>query len=434
MSMEDLEQPLSPSEAARVLSNSRWNRDEAHEARQVPPEADDGPEYFGKEGVERAAGFEPMRPMYDVKQAAEEALDSADIKQQLEEPKETPPPLEINYLEGGDPEKPLPLNQTVDPSQASSDLARWRENIGQQIEAAEDQEVRRIVDELRAADAQGQQAQSDPNAPSAQPVTAAPEAQPPPVAEDPVTKALKDPAVLNAVQTEVQKHYAVAEQARQNYESAMAQNAAAAAYSLIASFPELQGVRPEQIPVAIQVVAKQAPARAEQILRHIDQVGRLVEQHQRAQSAQVQAFQQEAQRQWKSYADDQDARYTEFEKTRPAAEVKQVRENVLRVLSSIYGMPESDLIQAYQTNPTARSAAMQRMAYDVTAAQLAREGVAAKAVPAPIPKVQRPGTSGERASESEYEFRSLNEKINRTSGREQIRAAAELIAARRARR
>src|SRR5262249_23213965 len=107
--------------------------------------------------------------------------------------------------------------------------------------------------------------------------------------------------------------------------------------------------------------------------------------------------------------------------------------NVLRVLSSVYGMSEADLVRAYQTNPVARSATMQKMAYDVTAAQLAREGLAAKTV-RNIPTVQRPGSPLERGSDSDYEMRKLNDRRNRSTGRDALRAAADLVASRRARR
>jgi hypothetical protein len=311
----------------------------------------------------------------------------------------------------------------VELDQAAHDLSNWRENIGEQLEALEAQQIRDTIDALRAGDQQQQQ-----EGPVAldQKVQPQPD-QAQPVAEDPVAKALADPAVLNAVQTEVARHTAAAEQARVNYEAAMAQNAAAAAYSLIASFPELQGVHPNQIGTAIQVVSKQNPQRAEQMVRHIDGVSRLVEQHQKAQAAQVQAYAQEAERQFRSYAENEDAKYYDFEKTRPAAEVKAVRENVLRVLSSIYGYSEAELARAYQTNPAARSAAMQKMAYDVTVAQLAREGVAAKQV-REIPTVQRPGSPLERGNERDYQLDRLNARLNSSGS---VRDAANLLIERR---
>jgi hypothetical protein len=211
------------------------------------------------------------------------------------------------------------------------------------------------IDQLRAGDQQQPQAPAEPVALdkqiAAQQETATPQAQTPPVAEDPVQKALSDPAVLNAVQQHVAQANQQAEAMGNYYAQAVQHNAMAATAALVQQYPELANLTPEQIPVAIKTIAATQPERAQSIVRHIENTSRLVAESQRVQAAQVQAYQQEAQRQWQRYANDEDAKYTEFEKTRPAAEVKAVRENVLRVLSSVYGYPEADLARAYHSNP-----------------------------------------------------------------------------------
>ena len=390
-----------------------------------------------------------MRSANPVKQAAAEALDSSEVRQQLQEAQEIAPPVEINYLEGGNPEKPIASNQTVSPKQAASDLSRFRENIGEQLETLEAQQIRDAIDQLRAGDAQ--EAPADPvaldlkvpqeNAAPAQQQATQPGVNQAPTADDEVVKLLQsNPKLLETINREVGQHAAQAEQARQYYEAGLAQNAALMVGNIQARHPELRGVHPHQWGVVLQSLNQSNPTRAAQITQELEGTRNFFTQAAQAetlrqQQAQVQyqAYQQQQQRQWKNYADNEDAKYTEFEKTRPAAEVKAVRENVLRVLSSQYNMPEADFIRAYQTDPTARSAAMQKMAYEVTLQALHREGVASKAVPPPVPTVQRPGSPTERASASDYEFKSLNDKVNRLTGRQQIAAAAELVAARRRR-
>jgi hypothetical protein len=436
MSMEDLE-PLSPSDAARILAGQRWNRDEA--SGNAEPAPADG-EYYGKEAVERGQGYEPMRSANPIKQPDTEPIESSAISEALrrdqEAPQEIAAPTPINYLEQGGEKggQPMPDNQTVSAEQAAQDLSRWRDSVGEQIEAAETQQIRDAIDQLRAGDQQQPQVPAEPVALDKQ-IPAAPEAQAQPVAEDPVAKALADPAVLNAVQTEVQRHTAAAEQARVNYESAMAQNAAAAAYSLIASFPELQGVRPDQIPTAIAVVQKQNPQRADQMVRHIDQVGRLVEQHQKAQAAQVQAYQEAAHQQFQRAATDADANYNDWAKEHLSADQSsEIREEALAMLKD-YGLSEKDVAWHWQNNSLFRSFPAQRLMADAARWRLSQKALKSKAVPPPVPQVVRPGSPTERASASEYEYRALNEKLNRSTRQsDQLRAAAELVAARRARR
>jgi hypothetical protein len=193
-------------------------------------------------------------------------------------------PAETSSQVGGHANvKSIGLLQAWKNIDVAADLSRFRESIGEQIEALEAQQIAEAIDQLRAGDQQQQQV---PEAPIAldQRVQPQPEVNQA-AGDDEVAKALQNPKVLAAVQEQVQQYAGAAEQARVNYEAGLAQNATAAAYSLIASFPELQGVRADQIPTAIQVVAKQNPQRAEQMVRHIEQVRGLVEQHQKTQAA-----------------------------------------------------------------------------------------------------------------------------------------------------
>jgi hypothetical protein len=98
-----------------------------------------------------------------------------------------------------------------------------------------------------------------------------------------------------------------------------------------------------------------------------------------------------------------------------------------------YGLSEQEVAWQYYNNWAMRSLPAQKLMFDAARWRLSQRANKEKVARPPVPQVQKPGVSGERASASEYEFKSLNDKVNRTTGREQIRAAAELVAARRRR-
>jgi hypothetical protein len=449
MSMEDLE-PLSPSDAARILAGQRWNRDEASGNAQPEGTGGEEPTYYGREGVERSQNFEPMRPAHDVKQAAAEALDSSEVRQQLQEAQEIAPPVEINYLEGGNPEKPIASNQTVSPEQAASDLSRFRENIGEQIEAAEAQQIRDAIDQLRAGDqvpegpiALDLQVQPQPDAQQPQqPEAPQPEASQVPTSDDEaVRKALADPRVLHSVQETINSYAAEAQRAQQAYAQAVQYNAQSAAANLVATFPELRGLNSEEaIVAAVNAIGHTNPARRQEILSHFDRVRNLTAEAQRVQAAQQQAWAQQQQAQQASArqqfdvaARNADLDFNAYAKTQVSDEqFREIQKEAVAMLHD-YGLTEQEVAWQYNNNWAMRSLPAQKLMFDAARWRMSQRAIKEKAARPSVPQVQKPGVSGERASASEYEFKSLNDKVNRLSGRQQIQAAADLIAARRRR-
>jgi hypothetical protein len=73
------------------------------------------------------------------------------------------------------------------------------------------------------------------------------------------------------------------------------------------------------------------------------------------------------------------------------------------------------------------------MAHDLTAAQLNREGIAAKRDRS-APVVQSPGSSGEVASAGQYADYSLNKRLDSARGLDAIKVAAQIVSDRRSRR
>src|SRR5262249_41206146 len=141
-------------------------------------------------------------------------------------------------------------------------LTAARQSEAAAKQAAEDIELARQIDALRA-EQQPVEAQQPQQPQQPQPVQE--QAQ---QADDYVAKALSDPRILSAVEQTVSQANQRADAVANYYQQAVAQNASAAAYSLIASYPELQGINPEQIPTAIQVLAKSNPERARAMVNH----------------------------------------------------------------------------------------------------------------------------------------------------------------------
>ena len=65
--MSETLEPISPSEAARLVAESRRSHDDQPRWHHDVPAEPQGPEYYGKEATERAQGYEPMRVANPVK-------------------------------------------------------------------------------------------------------------------------------------------------------------------------------------------------------------------------------------------------------------------------------------------------------------------------------------------------------------------------------
>jgi hypothetical protein len=431
---ENLE-PISLSEAARILSESRWSGEASEQA----PVSGTEPKGYGIDAIERGQGYEPMRPAHPIAPPDVDPIDGSVASEALRQdaPHEAPAPIPVTYLEqaGERAGQKMPENQTVSLRQASADVARFRETVGEQIKSAEDQELARVIDELRAGDPQPaadmpQEQQAQPDAPVALDKQFQPEQAP--AAEDPVAKALQDPAVLNAVQQEVGRYAAQAEQMAQSYAAITATNAQSAYANLLASFPEVQNVRHDQLQTALQVLAQSSPEKAQAITRHIETVNRLTHEAQLAQAANQQAQQTRARQEFARAAQSADADLESHVKAQGISD-EQFGElqKEARAMLHEFGVTDQEMAWRWNNDPAFRSLPAQMMMMDAARWRMAQRGIKEK-VTRPVPTVQRPGAGSiERGSEADYRFKSMNAKIDSTQGRDQIRAAAEYVAARR---
>jgi hypothetical protein len=430
---EQLE-PLSPSEAAKILAGQRWNTDE-----RAPPEQPASEDFpTGKRATEASFGYSEMPLANPVKQPDDAPIESSTINEALrgDQEAQVAEPIPVEYLHQGGSKagEKMDSHLTVSAQQAAHDINQFRQAFATSEQAQLDAEIQRAVDELRAGDPQPQQeqqAQPQPDAPIAldQKITAQ-DVNQAPTGDDEVAAALRNPKVLAAVQETAQYYAATAEQARQAYAAGLAQNAAAAAYSLVGSFDELAGVPPDQIGVAISVLQKSNPARAAEITAHINQVRTLVNEHQKHQAAVQQQQQAQARQQFDVAARNADAEFDAYAKSQVTdAQLDEIKHEALSYLRDL-GMTEEQVRWEY-SNGSLRSYAAQRLVFDAVRYRRAMRGIEQK-VARPVPVVQRPGSPLARAPDSEIQHKQLSDRLNKTGSVKD--AAALLIARRNARR
>jgi hypothetical protein len=206
-----------------------------------------------------------------------------------------------------------------------------------------------------------------------------------------VQQALQDPEIRSALE---QQAFA-AEAARQQYAAAAQQLVQATESQLLASFPELKGVTAQTLGPVLHGIASRDPQRAQQIVAGIQGAAQNVQVARQHQYAEAVRQQQAQQQQFTAYAAQQDNEFEKFEQTRPAAEVKQVRENIYSVLKDEFGIDADAMQQLYHSNPAFRSAQAQKLIYAAVRQSLAEKAI--HKAPANLPPVQRPGTAGDFA-------------------------------------
>jgi hypothetical protein len=325
--------------------------------------------------------------------------------------------------------EPRPATESVTARRAASDLAQLRRGEAEMGELLASQEFQREVDADRA-----QAMQPDLQAQPAQPAQPTPadlyQPQPdvPAVAADDaeLAKVLENPTIRGGIQAALDR----AEAARQEYAQAAQQALQQVAMTSLAAVPELMGMNVDQARGALAVIAKQNPARYQEIASHltrIEQVRQAMHHQQQAQRQQQQAAQQRAAQQTQTWMSQQDNAFESWAKTQPQSEVKQVREAVADVLVRQYGIDKGELAQLWNNNPLLRSAPVQRLLYDVTRYHMAQEAMATHRVK-PLPPVQRPGTVGDFGY---VDNTGVAEKMREFAGNPTPKSAAAALVARR---
>ena len=343
-------------------------------------------EAFGRAGNEAAQGFVPLADPPPPEER-EYGSDQDGLKEAasdlVESRRQTSPVIERKYTGNGAADgEEVPANRTIDQKRAVHDLTVLREVEALQTDAEANQHLAQGIDHARAA-VLGQDLPAQPEQPAFE---QQPEAEMAPESGiDPeIQKALENPKIRHALETEM----ASVESARHQYAQATTQAAQVAAAALYANFPELSRLTTEQLPVALQIMAQQNPQRHAQVTEHLNHTRAL---YGAAQQAQAQQQQMDVAR-FQNFTEQQDRAFDEAIKSEPPETVKQVKTEFLDIAEKHYGIPRKELVHLIKTEPILRTAVFQKVLYDAAKYQIAMRGAKETARPE-IPHVQRPGVS-----------------------------------------
>lgn len=348
-------------------------------------------ELYGQAGVEADHGFEPAlpspfeppkedQPTFGSDRGGLEDAASELTKARAEN---NPPVVERNYhnFENGEWKDKVADNLTIDARRAARDLAAARELETEANDQAEAAALAEETDKVRNGAPLNSKLGEQPDFNQPQPDS--PAVDPPAQGLDPeLARALQHPQVRQAIEAQVGQATA----AVQAYSQATAEVGQIAVAGLLSAFPEMANITTQQLPVVMQSLAQNNPARHAEIMAHINRVDGIYKAHVQAKTA-TNAI---AQHQFKQYAAEQDRAFEESVKDLAPSEVRALGEKAIDLAEKHYGVSRQQLAQLYSTNDVFRSAPFQRMILDATRYHVALER-SARPSAKPVPQVQRPG-------------------------------------------
>jgi hypothetical protein len=388
---------------------------------------------FGRESVERAAGFVPANvdmpqsePQGDIsiqetelREAANEIVKDRNERQREIESRPVDSAIEMRDTRG----HKLPDNETLSVEEASHLVTGARNKEETTIDLNERDALAREIDALRAG-VTSEQLLAEPVAldQQVQPRLVQ-DAQPSP--HDRMAKAFQEnPEILAGLRETIQQEQAKTNYAYEQYAAGVAQSAVTAAAALVAQFPELSNLAPQQIPTAIEVVSKQNPARAQAMIDHLKQTQRIVQDAARAQQQHQQWHAQRYRAAFDQDAARHDMAYDQWVRNQgiTPAEHKEVYDEVMNDFRR-QGWTDQQVYEAWTNNAAMRSFAGQQQMFQAAKWRLSQRAIKGKQFK-PVPQVQRPGSPVERATDDDVYLQKL-------SGPPGSPQTAELVVARR---
>ncbi len=389
-------------------------------------------QHFGVASVESALGYVPVPkeepqpiegPEYEAKRADLFKAGAELLKQREQEAQESEPIVRA-YVQTTGPKagQALPEEEIISLERAGADLTEMREGEAAVEEKLLDNSIAEAIDALRSGEPEAAQQEAPPQS------DAIPTPEPIKTTDlDPEVKAaLENPKVLNAISEQVAQGTFQTQAAADAFAAATAQNAIAATAALIGQFPELSNLSPEQVPIAIQTLARSNPERAADMVRHIEGVTGMVREAQRAQVARSAI----AQHQFQQAARAEDEKWDRWARSQVSEHQLEGIRKETRAMLQEYGLNDRDIQTMWESNPAIRSFAGQRILMDAARWRQAQGAAKTKAVK-PVPTVQQPGSPAARGSERDYSLGKLSAELNESKS---VKAAAALLSARRARR
>jgi hypothetical protein len=409
---------------------------------------------FGRSGIEKSQGWTPMPEAAPAEERAvgEGPLDEG-VRRHLERPNQ-PEPLERAYFDNDGSGNRRPENESITAERASDNLRDIRAAEKAELDRQLNDATSEAVDALRqqVTGEQPPQSQSQPQQQPAQEQQPDLELQPEQAqaqaawteVDRKVEEVLADPLIRErfeqAINHERQQAAAQVLQAKASYEQAVTQNALVGLAVLNSAFPELAGLNPEQINGALRVMR---PERAEQYRQHVGQISTLVEGYQRQagalqqqQQAQTAQQQQQAAHQLEQFRVSEVKRFEAATANIPPETLRNIADNVMPTVEKHYGLKEADMRDLISGRQKVDSQAfMHSMPFQLMLMEAVRFRMSQDALPRavnrPVPQVQRPGIS-EPSRSDDGEVAAAWAKLNSNNkGLPGIRAAAEIVAARR---
>jgi hypothetical protein len=351
---------------------------------------------YGREGLERAAGYVPMTDENVPVHLRVETPDDLTVKeaaaQRLKELSGSESQI-VTHTAG------LPANVTMTLDQAADALADARGADKAQAEIDGTKKEQRAIDKLRG---------EKPAAP-AQIET-----------ENDVERALANPKIRDAIAERV----TAADTQRGNYEASIKEIGKARIAALVGDFPEMANLPLNQWAAAITAMHQREPARAKQVFARLQGLAQVeaavqhIAQHKTARE----------QTEFKAYAAKENARFTELTKGISPKEMEAVKAEIPRMLKE-YGVSDPhQFLAAIHGQSTFPRASAERIMVDAAKWRMAKRA----AMPSPrrtVPNVTRPGIAGPRGAErSDSGLAALNAKLSKSGS---IKDATALLMARR---
>ena len=393
----------------------------------------------GRAGTEAAQGFVDM-PTAPAEKAADDSspLDDDRLRQHFSRPAEDDfggPITERSYVSDDGSGKPRPDNETVPIRKASEDLASIRAEESAAYEAERNAALANALDAMKIAAGEPVGSPEDQAAyerslqqtqqPSeAQPEQPQPETVPPGVDPD-IAQALQNPKVRGLL-----------EQTAAHYQQATAELATQAQGIMTALFPELANLNGQQTEGALKFMAQSNPQRFEQWKQLAGRAQQLVGVYKQQVAEQQAQQQQRAAHELEQFRVSEVKRFEAATANIPPETLRNISDNVMPTVEKFYGIKEAnmrDLISGRQkvdSQTFMHSMPFQLMLLDAVRFRMSQESLS-RAATRPVPQVQRPGIS-EGAKSDDGEVAALWSKLSKNNqGLPGVRAAAELVAARR---
>lgn len=339
------------------------------------PRNDTAEPAYGREGLERAAGYVPLET------ASEDVPDDLTVKEAAEQ--------RLKELSGSESRivthtAGLPANVTMTLDQASDALAEARSADDAQADIDGTKAAQKEIDKLRGEKPEAKQ----------------------PETEADIEKVLANPKVQAAITERV----TAADTQRAHYEAAVVDAGKFAAASLFGDFPELADLHMTDWASAIEAMHQHNPARAQRAITKLQALARVeaANQHIKAQKT------AREQTEFKAYAVKENARFAEMTKGIPAKEMAAIQAHVPKMLAE-HGADVRQFLEAVSNQATFPRASAEALLVKAARYDLMVKNAKAAVPTRDIPHVQRPGIAGPRGAErSNVSLATLSAKLSKS--------------------